>query len=196
MLKIISYLITLTVFVLSANSSSIEKVQSKFNNLNNFRSDFIQMSNNKVGLKGKFYFSKENNYRIELQNNIIISNGTTIWNYDKKRNRVVISNIEDDPLAFSLREYIFNYPLKCNITEKKTDQNKIVITLKPKTDELNFKKAKLFLSDNYLINKIKVEDFNGSSFAFIFSNIKVDTHISSKLFQFINNSDAKIIDLR
>ena len=196
MLKIISYLITFVSLIFLQEVSSIQKVQSKFNSLNNFQSDFVQMSNNKVGLKGKFYFSKENNYRIELQNNIIISNGTTIWNFDKKRNRVVISNVEDDPLSFSLREYIFNYPVKCNITERKINKNKIVISLKPKSDEINFKEAKLFLSDNYLINKIEVEDFNGSSFSFIFSNIKVDKNISPKLFQFVNNSDAKIIDLR
>lgn len=196
MLKIISYLITFASLVFLQEGSSIQKVQSKFNSLNNFQSDFVQMSNNKVGLKGKFYFSKENNYRIELQNNIIISNGTTIWNFDKKRNRVVISNVEDDPLSFSLREYIFNYPIKCSITEKKINKNKIVISLKPRSDEINFKEAKLFLTDNYLINKIEVEDFNGSSFSFIFSNIKVDKNISPKLFQFVNNSDAKIIDLR
>jgi outer membrane lipoprotein-sorting protein len=196
MVTIFSYLITVISFVVLSSTSSIEKVQTKFNNLNNFQSDFTQMANDKIGLKGKFYFSKENNYRIELQNNIIIADGMTIWNYDKKRNRVIVSNIEDDPLAFSLREYIFNYPAKCDITEEKVNSDKIVITLKPKSTELNFKEAKLFLTNDYLVNKIEVKDFNGSSFAFIFDNIKIDKNISPNLFQFTNNTDAKIIDLR
>jgi outer membrane lipoprotein-sorting protein len=196
MVTIFSYLITVISFVVLSSTSSIEKVQTKFNNLNNFQSDFTQMANDKIGLKGKFYFSKENNYRIELQNNIIIADGMTIWNYDKKRNRVIVSNIEDDPLAFSLREYIFNYPAKCDITEEKVNSDKIVITLKPKSTELNFKEAKLFLTNDYLVNKIEVKDFNGSSFAFIFDNIKIDKNISTNLFQFTNNTDAKIIDLR
>ena len=84
MVTIFSYLITVISFVVLSSTSSIEKVQTKFNNLNNFQSDFTQMANDKIGLKGKFYFSKENNYRIELQNNIIIADGMTIWNYDKK----------------------------------------------------------------------------------------------------------------
>ena len=99
-------------------------------------------------------------------------------------------------MAFSLREYIFNYPAKCDITEEKVNSDKIVITLKPKSTELNFKEAKLFLTNDYLVNKIEVKDFNGSSFAFIFDNIKIDKNISTNLFQFTNNTDAKIIDLR
>ncbi len=193
---IIASLITLISFTAFPSKSVIEKVQTKFNSLNNFQSEFIQTSNNKIGLKGKFYFRKKNNYRIELKNNTIISDGTTIWNYDKKRNRVIISNIEDDPLAFSLREYLFNYPPKCNITESAVNTNHKVITLKPKTNDLNFKEAKIWVTKDYLVEKIKVEDFNGSSFSFKFGNIQINKKLNSKLFQFSNNMDTKIIDLR
>ncbi len=183
------------IFILPDNSA-IKKVQNEFIKLKSLQADFIQISNNKISLKGKFFFNKENHYRIELQNNTIITDGTTIWNYDKKRNRIVVSNMDNDPLAFSLKEYIFNYPAVCKITEEKTIEGKVIITLKPQKENLNFKEVKLWLTNNFLVNKIEVKDYNGSSFAFKFNNIKIDNNINPGLFKPNKNSDAKIIDLR
>ena len=98
----------------------VEKLQNKFASIEFLSADFSQNYNSESSLKGKFYFKKKNNYRIELPNNIIISDGTTIWNNDTKRERVVISNLDEDPLAFSLSEYIFTYPEKCEVFEEKS----------------------------------------------------------------------------
>jgi len=178
------------------SNKTVEKLQKKFDSLTNFQADFIQLSNNEEGLKGRFYFAQKEKYRIELTNNTIISDGTTIWNLDKNREKVIISNIEDDPLSFSLREYIFNYPEKCTVTEKELQNGKTLVTLKALNTDLNFETADLYVTSDNLISKIEVKDFNDNTFGFVFNNTEVNKNISNSLFEFNENGDYKIIDLR
>lgn len=180
--------------LIQPTESVISEIQNKFESIKYLHADFKQ-STNANAISGKFYFAKENNYRIELNNNIIISDGETIWNEDTKRKKVVISNLEDDPLSFSISEYIYDYPPKCEIKEEKINDGYIV-TLDASDAELNFKTVELFVSNNYLINKIFVTDFGGNKFKLIFSNIYTNAIIESDMFSYQNNSSNKIIDLR
>ena len=55
----------------------------------------------KINFDGKFLFKKENQLRLELKNLIIVSDGKTNWNYNKKQNKVIITNYdENDPPQF------------------------------------------------------------------------------------------------
>jgi len=176
--------------------SVISKMQQKFETVKTLQADFVQTSNNINLMKGKFYFSQKENYRIELENNTLISNGETIWNIDKKRNKVIISNVEDDPLAFSLHEYIYEYPKKCKITVLKIEGDNNLVILDSDGSNLNFKLAKLWVNKNYLITKIIFEDFSGSEYEFSFSNIKLNVNLDSEIFVFQENKDYKTIDFR
>ncbi|MEE9430100.1 MAG: outer membrane lipoprotein carrier protein LolA [Melioribacteraceae bacterium] len=178
------------------NNNTVEKLQKKFDSLTNLQADFVQLTNNEEGMKGKFYFTQKDKYRIELKNNTIISDEISIWNWDKKRDKVIISNIEDDPLSFSLREYIFNYPGKCTVTERSLGGGETLVTLKAENTELNFESANLWITDNNLISKIEVKDFNNNTFGFVFNNIEINKSLKTSLFKFNETGDYKIIDLR
>jgi outer membrane lipoprotein-sorting protein len=177
------------------NESTILKLQAKFESIKYMQADFSQNSNGESSLLGKIYFSKKNNYRIELSNNIIISDGSSIWNEDIKRKKVIVSNIDEDPLAFSLSEYIYEYPSKCDITEERVDAGYLVILSGENTD-LKFKTAKLWVNQNYLIYKIVVSDFGGNTFTLKFTNIVIDEFIDNSYFEYITNTTNKLIDLR
>ncbi len=47
-----------------------------------------------------FIFLKTIIIELNYANNIIISDGKSIWNEDIKRKKVVVSNVDEDPLAF------------------------------------------------------------------------------------------------
>ncbi|MFZ1291972.1 MAG: outer membrane lipoprotein carrier protein LolA [Melioribacteraceae bacterium] len=163
---------------------------------NNLKADFVQSSNNVNVMKGEFYFSQKNNYRIELEKNTIISDGNTIWNIDKPKKKVIISNVDEDPLAFSLREYIYDYPKECKISEERIDQNNSLISLDASETNFNFKKAKLWVNSEFIITKILIEDFSDSNFEFKFSEININLNLSPSIFNFQENKELKIIDLR
>lgn len=190
------YLIGFIIFFYSnLFSGNIENLQKKFEEIKSFQANFIETANNANSLKGKFYFSQKNNYRIDLLNNTIISNGISIWNIDHKRKKVVISNIEEDPLAFSLRDYIYEYPKKCEISEEFDEDGNSIILMKAKNEKLNFKSAKLWFNSDYLITKIRVNDPNNNQFIFIFDDIKID-NVDESIFNINDFKDLKVIDLR
>lgn len=176
-------------------SGNIENLQKKFEEIKSFQANFTETANNSNSLKGKFYFLQKNNYRIDLLNNTIISDGTSIWNIDHKREKIVISNIEEDPLAFSLRDYIYEYPSQCDITEDIDVDGKSTILMKAKNEKLNFKSAKLWIDSNFLITKILINDPNDNKYIFIFDDIKID-NVDESLFHINNFKDLKVIDLR
>ncbi len=144
--------------------STIIEMQKKFESISTFKAEFVQTANSKSIMQGQFYFSKNDNYRIELKSNTIISDGNSIWNIDNTRKKVIISNIEEDPLAFSLRDYIYEYPQKCKVTSEKMDKNITIVNLQADDDGLNFKNAKLWISQDYLITKIQFSDYGGNEF--------------------------------
>lgn len=183
------------IFFQVQDQSIVEKLQEKFESINYLQADFNQSAGSQNSLSGKFYFKKENNYRIDLSSNTIISDGFSIWNIDKKRNKVIISNLDEDPLAFSLSDYIYNYPAKCEVTEAATSDG-FILTLSGINTDLNFKTAKLSVNQDYLIENISVTDFGENTFILKFSNIKINDTINNSLFIYKDDGDAKIIDLR
>ena len=191
----ISFIAFLVISFTINSNSTVDKLQEKFESINYLQSNFKQSSNDGKSISGKFYFSKANNYRIELSNNIIISDGKSIWNEDKKRNKVIVSNIDEDPLAFSLSEYIYDYPNKCEVSEEKLNDGYLLI-LDGSDTELNFKIAKLWINKDYLIEKISVVDFGGNEFLLNFSSIITNRTLDSNLFKYQVNENNKVIDLR
>jgi len=192
----IKLLLIISLFIYQNNSDSIvEQLQNKFENINFLQADFMQSAGGTNSLSGKFYFAKENNYRIELTNNTIISDGSSIWNIDNRRKKVIISNVDEDPFAFSITDYIYNYPSKCEVTEEDLENGYLIIFSGEKTD-LNFKIANLHVDENFFITKIQVFDFAGNSFTLNFNNIKIKDDINYSLFTFENESNHKLIDLR
>ncbi|MBK8945478.1 MAG: outer membrane lipoprotein carrier protein LolA [Ignavibacteriae bacterium] len=192
---ILLFLLIISLFQ-NQTETLIKKIQEKFEITNNLKAEFVQSANNVNVMNGKFYFSQKNNYRIELEKNTIISDGKTIWNVDNSKKKVIISNVEDDPLAFSLREYIYDYPKGCKVTEEKIDENNFIIFLDATDSNFNFKNAKLWINSDFIITKILIEDFNGGNFEFRFSEININTNLSPSIFNFQENKGLKIIDLR
>lgn len=178
---------------LFSQNSLLTSLQNKFSQLEDLSADFKQMTNGKTNLAGKFFFKQPNNLRIELKNLFIISDGVTVWNYNKRQKQVIISNYdENDQSMISFRRLIFDYPKKCEVTEKSGNE----ILLVPKENELNFKSAVLNLNDENLLRKITITDNNNTIITFEFSNYKLNQKIPKSRFNFLAPEGTKTIDLR
>ncbi len=177
--------------------STLKLLQNKFNTINDLSANIKQLLNGSENLSGKFLFKKENNLRIELGNITIVSNGKTVWNYNKKQNKVIISNYdENDASILSMRNIIFDYPSKCAVTLVKSGTNNILAFIPHNTAELNFKEAKLWLNNENLISKVVVSEMSGNSIELDFSNYKLNIQTPDSKFTFSPPKGCKIIDLR
>lgn len=181
----------------------IKKIQSKFNSINNFTANFSQNFFNKDGneqgkANGKFTYKKKNKFVVELKNQTIVSDGETIWNFDKKFNRVVVSYLSDDPTSFSLEKFVFDYPPLCKakIVKDNSDSNDFILELTPKDNDLQFKLVRIWKNTENLISKMELVDVGDMKYAFTFSDIKVNQSIADQVFTFNAPKGTKVIDLR
>ncbi|MBL1212306.1 MAG: outer membrane lipoprotein carrier protein LolA [Ignavibacteriae bacterium] len=191
-------LLSLTIFLHSfsyqQNADEILKIiQNKFESIKSFSADFIESTS---GAEGDFSFQKENRFKIKTSKQEITSNGSIIWNYDKKLNRVVINNIDNEPSGFSLQQYLFEYPEECDINVLDSKPDEKILELIPRTDELGFSSAKIFVDENYMLKKIELNNDLQSGIKFEFKNVNTDVNFTDNHFEFNPPKGSRIIDLR
>jgi|YelNatPaOPRAMG01_1025707.scaffolds.fasta_scaffold00304_45 outer membrane lipoprotein-sorting protein len=171
-------------------------LQNKFNSLDNISADFVESSNGKENLSGKFYYQKENKLRLELKNITIVSNGTDTWNYNKKEKKLIISSFDNnDPSLLSIKNIVDIYPSKCKV-ENETAGSLNILIFTPKGNGLPFSSVKLWLNNQNLISKMIIIDNGGRTIQVDFSNYKLDEKLPSSLFKINPPKGSKIIDLR
>ncbi len=193
-LMLLMFLCT-TMFGQDSSNELLKSVQSKYNSINTFSVNFTKSSGSKTEFSGKLYLKKENKLRIELKNNTIITDGETFWNYNKKENKVIVNNYDaEEPTELSLNNFIQVYPSKCNVTSGEEGNYK-TLTLEPKTDELNFNKAKLYINTDNLVEKVMINSNSGES-TITLSGYKLNQDIPDSQFTYSPEKGIKVIDLR
>lgn len=203
--KIFLLILCITSFGYSQSSNQvIKKLQNKFNSISNFTANFSQSNFNAQGqdqgkTSGKFIYKRKNKFIVELKNQTIISDGETIWNSDKRFNRVVVSNLSDDPTSFSLERFIFDYPPLCRIkivSDNTLSKGGEYIELTPKDYDMEFKSVKIWVTSDDMISKLEFLDLGDIRYAFQFTDLKINQEVSDSRFTFYPPKGMKIIDLR
>ena len=193
-------LITILAFSVLAQDNGkdlLGSVQKKYKSINDLSADFKQSLNGKGGITGKFYYSKGNKFRLELKNSTIISDGTTLWNYNKGQKKVVINNTSSsDPSSFTVENFLFDYPSKSNVTLEKENNRNILVLVPRKEEKMNFKKTKIWINSDYLITQVNIENLSGTITNFQLSNYKLNQNLSGSIFSFSPPEGINVIDLR
>ncbi|HSL88226.1 MAG TPA: outer-membrane lipoprotein carrier protein LolA [Ignavibacteriaceae bacterium] len=173
----------------------LKSLQDKFNSIKDFNASFNQSIGGKSSLSGKLFFKKENNFRIELGNSTIVSDGATSWNFNKKENKVIITNYEEDGSLFSINFLVYQFPNQCTVTGE-LDGNLRKLTLIPKSRTSNLGEVVLWINNDSLIEKLQTNDPASGLIELNFSNIKINQNLPVSNFQFTPPQGSRIIDLR
>jgi outer membrane lipoprotein carrier protein len=173
----------------------LKSLQNKFNTIKDFTANIEQTNSGKSSLSGKIYFMKENNFRIEFGNSLIVSDGKSSWNHNKKENKVIITDYEEDGSLFSINYLVYQFPAQCDL---KGEQNGNLrkLTLTPKSRTSNLGEVTLWINNDDLIEKIQTNDAASGLMELSFSNLKINQTLPGSLFQFSPPQESKIIDLR
>ena len=174
----------------------LKNIQDKFDSINDLSAEITQLINGDINLKGKVYYKKENHLRFEFNNILIVSNGKTSWNYNKKQNKVIITNYDTEgDKIFSPRQMIYEYPDECKLSTYKSEGERI-LHLIPKNSSLSFKFVKLFITDDNLISKILIDNPPTDLIQLYLSNYKINKNLPNSLFSFSPPEGSQVLDLR
>jgi len=195
------FLLFLPTAVFSQSAKELlTELQNKYKSVNSFTASFNQVTRNGIeknefNSSGKIYFKKKNKIRVELKEQLLISDGKTVWNYNKKQNKVIISNNEAEPSVLSLDKFILGYPAECEASFTGKQEQKIIL-LTPKKKNAPFKEIKIYPDNSSILTKIEFTDTNGNYFSFGFTDVKLDGDIKDSQFMFTAPKGIRTVDLR
>jgi len=173
----------------------LKSLQNKFETIKDLTADILQKSGGKDILSGKLSYKKENKFHFDLKNNLIVSDGLTIWNYNKKDKKLIINNIDEtDPSLFSFKSIIYDYPSQCTISSEK--EGEVLVFVPKENSELNFSKAKLWINRDNLIDTIIIINKEAVDIEINFINYTLNQNLTDTKFKFTPPEVSVIIDLR
>ena len=139
---------------------------------------------------------KSKKMKIITKRRVIVSNGVSLWTFDKKLKRVVISDPKDNPNPISIETYLFDYPKLCDVEKLEIKQNGMSgIRLIPHSKKIKFKYADIWFSKNYFAAKIELVNKN-SKYSVKLTNIKLNQRLKNSDFHFEIKKGVKVVDLR
>jgi outer membrane lipoprotein carrier protein len=196
------FILILTIFfyvsLIAQNDAEalLKSIQDKFDSINDLSANIAQSVNGKVNLKGKVFYKKENNLRFEFKNSLIVSNGETSWNYNKKQNKVIITSYDTEGnKIFSIRQMIYEYPKECELSTYESEGEN-VLQLVPENNSLSFSSVKLFITNDNLISKVLIDDPASGSIQVDLSDYQINKNLPDSMFSFSPPEGSQVLDLR
>jgi len=150
---------------------------------------------------GKFFMKRGNKYRIELEQETIVTDGSTVWSFSKLNNQVLIDKYKEDPKSFSPDKVLVNVPAnyiaellgRDTVASHETDQIKLV----PKDTKGNVKWIKVWVDrDELLMRKMQILDMSDNLTTYNIGEIRLNRAMSDSEFEFQPPKTAEVIDLR
>lgn len=200
-------LLTIKIFFLSVlligtalsqtdDDTLLKELQAKFDSIEDATVDFEQLHNGKNILSGVLLYKYGNKLRIDTKNLLIISDGSTSWNFNKREDKVIISNYDENSTGLlSVKELVYVFPKGCDISSTVSGDQRVLILI-PNSYSVNFDEAQIWLTDDDLISKVKVTDTSMGTTEINFKNYRLNQDLSSSKFSFTPPKGSKIIDLR
>ncbi len=199
---------TLSLFALDNKADEIiRKVKAKYDDLKTFYAEFDQTSywklaNNVQEQHGKIWLKDKDKFRIETQDQIIVSDGKTIWTFSQFNNQVIIDKVEKSGEEIRLpKDIFFNYsedyiPVYLN-DEKINNQDCFVLELRAKTKDIFIKYMKIWI-DAKITVPIKIEqvDINNNSNTYLLMNPEINKAINDSFFSYKIPDSVEVIDMR
>lgn len=208
---IISLILVLSISIAPADpvgitaNEIISNVQSKYEDIDDVVAKFTQIIRYRVSkieqeLNGTIYFKKTNKYRIETDQQVVVTDGVTSWSYIPKNKQVVINHYKQDTRSLSPEKLLFSYPkdyFSSYVGEEKVlKEDTYVLKLTPKDENTSTASIKVWVSKDWLIKQVEVLDIHKTATRYTIKEIKIDKGISETQFQFTVPSGVDVIDLR
>ncbi|MBN1398053.1 MAG: outer membrane lipoprotein chaperone LolA [Bacteroidetes bacterium] len=152
-------------------------------------------------VSGTLMVKKPNRYRIETENQTIVTNGTTVWMYSKNNNQVMIDKYKENGNLLSPEKFMLNLPADYNITivgSENSPQGLLIhLKLIPKDDRSFLKYVNLTVEEQgWMLRKITILDINETETTYKVKEIKLNTNLKDKTFVFDAPERVDVVDLR
>jgi len=183
----------------------LNKLESSYQSLSAIKASFTQTlasdyTEETSSMSGTMLLKGEN-YRLEMKEQTLVTDGTTSWIFLPSDNQVLINNVENDDTVISPSDFfsLHNKDYTASFVETETVNGSTHdhIKLSPSKKNSYVAEAHIWVrrSDN-MPTKVRIKDENQTSIVFELSSIEKNPIINQSTFTMDIPSGAEVIDLR
>ena len=211
--SVIFFIVSLSFFCINVNvyadisaKDIVKKVKKSYAKQNTIAVEFKQvfkwqLAGTSKETEGKLYIKDKIKYRIEMPDQVIVTDGKTVWQYSKPNNQVIIDYLkkqdEDQLPSKMLFRYSEEYHPEIIGDELFNDIPCYILQLTSKTGDNFIQQMKIWIDKaNWLTRKIEHEDINGNLNTYIIQAITTNINLSDSRFTFNTPEGVEEIDLR
>jgi outer membrane lipoprotein-sorting protein len=184
----------------------LEEVINKTTSYSNFKADLdytmVNVEMNIDEKKSGVIYVQGDAYRLEMEGQMIICDGHTVWTYLPDSEEVMVSNVEDSDESISptqiLSKYSSDYKARFSTDKNCKDENMKAISLKPEEGN-KFEKMTVIVNAKKLsLESFSIYDKNGNIFTYNINSLIPDQVLSDTVFTFNEKAypDVEVIDMR
>ncbi len=182
----------------------LENVRTKYSQMNDVSADFVQsvkLRYKQSGQKtdGTIQLKKGNRYRIETDQQTIVTDGKKIWMYSPSNKQVLIDVFKPNRQQFSPDKFLIGLPKDFSASKLDTANGLLILTLEPTkgtTQSLMMTGVKVLVKrDSWLVERIEYTENNGTMTTIALSNIRFNKGIADTNFRFEITPEMKVVDV-
>ena len=210
LLSIVFVLLVHTAFAQDVSPTEVlEKVQKRYTSLNDASAKFSQKVSFKYAkieqsFTGTVKMKKGNRYRIESQQQTLVTDGKTVWLYTPSTKQVLIDTYKNDPRTFSPDRMLLGLPKNFQATLLNEDASSAgadyVLKLAPKANTEStrlFKSLKIWVAEkDWSLRKLEYIDLNETRTVYTLSALQFDAGVPDDVFRFTAPANVETVDLR
>ena len=152
--------------------------------------------------EGSMVLKGYDQFRIETQDQTVVSNGKTMWTYSNLENQVIVDTVRNTGRALMPRDILFSYPEEydTNILRKQEDlggKSTVVLRMTPKDEDQYLQEIKVWVNrESWKPVQVEFTDLNENTTLYKIDSIKPDASVNDSTFVFQPPDGTEIIDVR
>ncbi len=184
----------------------LEKVRKKYEKITDGEVRFTQtvkfsMARIEQEVTGTLLFKKNHKYRVEFDDQLIVTDGSTVWSYSRSTNQVLIDNFRMDERTISPEQILSGAPSAYAPTLVGKEQlgkvETTVLKLSPPEGTSLIKSMKVWVQEGeWLVRRAEIIDRHGKETTYQVHSFTINTGIPDDRFRYTPPEGVETVDLR
>jgi outer membrane lipoprotein carrier protein len=184
----------------------LEKMKKKYDSMDDVQLRFSQrlkfsIAKMEQSRSGLLLVKKENKYRVEFDDQTIVTDGETVWSFSLSNNRVLIDRFKMNESSLSPDKILAGAPKDYSAVlldnEKMGGKDVVVLKLVPKNENASVKTMKLWVDEGtWLTKKVELVDVGGNETTYVVEDFKTNLGLPDSRFTYQIPQGVEVVDLR
>ena len=186
-------------------AEALEKVRATYSTMTDVSALFtqhVQMKFKRGGqtVSGSVKIRKGNKYRLETEQQTIVTNGRTVWMYSPRTKQVIRDIYKQHRTQISPDKFLLGLPKEFSARSVEKDSNDIILTLEPSatgTLSSSTRQVRLWADPaTWIFRALEITDKNSTVTTYSLSDIRFNKGIADSVFTFTVTPEMKLVDMQ